>query len=87
MAAKKKPAKTEVEGLEAYIGQKITVYCCNYFYTGTLAHVGSESIRLTKAGIVYDTGDHKAATWSTYQDLPHDWNVMKASIEAFGIFK
>ena len=75
------------EGLEKLLGERVTIYCCRYIYTGKLSGVNDDCILLTNCGIVYETGLHDEKSWSDYQKLPNDWYIQKASIESFGVFK
>jgi hypothetical protein len=74
-------------GLEAYLGEKITVFCMRYIYTGKLAAITAGSIELTDAAIVYETGALGTEEWEDAQKLPHKWNIAIASIESFGELK
>lgn len=81
---------TEVdgEGLEAFLGQKITVYCFGFIYTGILEGVNDRFIKLKGAKIVYSTGSHQSKDWETAEPMPNDyWYVMLNAIESFGDFK
>ena len=75
------------EGLEELLGERITVFCMNYFYTGKLIGVNDTCILLTDAGIVYETGPLKDNSWSDMQELPNDWYVQISAIESFGVLK
>ena len=75
------------EGLEALLGERITVFCMNYFYTGKLVGVNETCILLTDAGIVYETGELTSKDWKDMQPLPNDWYVQIAAIESFGVLK
>ena len=80
---------TEVdgEGLMALIGQRVTLMCCNYFYTGKLVGVNRDDVLLEDAGIVYDTGELTGEKWADMQPLPGAWYVRTAAIESYGIMK
>ena len=41
--------EVEGEGLAGFLGQRITVWCLNYIYTGDLVGVNDECIRLDNA--------------------------------------
>lgn len=86
---KKAISVTEVEneGLEAFLGQKITVYCFGFIYTGILEGVNDKFIKLNGAKIVYDTGSHSSKEWQTAEPMPGCWYVMTSAIESFGDFK
>ena len=75
------------EVLMKLIGERVTIFCCRYIYSGKLIGVNDDCILLTDCGIVYDTGSFDKKYWSDYQKLPNDWYVQKASIESFGILK
>jgi len=75
------------EGLENLLGERVTLMCSNYFYTGKLIGVNNTSVMLTDAAIVYETGSLLDKTWKDAQQLPNDWYVQIAAIESFGILK
>lgn len=75
------------EGIEGLMGQRVTVWCLNYIYTGTLTGVNGDCILLEDAGIVYETGPLTDAKWGDMQKLPHACYVMKRCIESFMILK
>jgi hypothetical protein len=79
--------ESQAEGLEALLGERITVFCCRYIYTGKLIGVDEKCIKVTDCGIVYETGELTSNDWTDYQKLPHDWYVALSSIESFGILK
>jgi hypothetical protein len=83
----KKIVEVENEGMMALIGERITVYCINYIYTGTLEGVNKDCILLTRPSIVYDTGAHDKKEWADAQPLPNDLYVMLSAVESFGIMK
>ena len=80
---------TEVsgEGLEALMGERVTLFCMNYIYTGNLVGVNSTCVLLEDAAIVYETGELNSKTWKDAQKLPKNWYVQIASIESFGCLK
>ena len=75
------------EGLEKLLGERVTLFCCRYIYTGKLTGVNDDSVLLTDCGIVYDTGALNNKKWDDYQPLPNDWYVAVQSIESFGLLK
>ena len=79
--------EVEGEGLLALIGQRITVFCPNYFYTGILEGVNDTCILLGEAAVVYETGPFTDKTWKDAQRLPGSWYVQTAAIESFGVLK
>lgn len=79
---------TDPEGLDALLGERVTLLCLNYFYTGTLAGVNETCVLLTSPSIVYETGDWKTKTWANAEALPTDkLYVQRSAIEAFGVLK
>lgn len=75
------------EGLDKLLGERVTLFCMNYIYTGKLTGVNDSCVLLTDAAIVYETGALTDPKWKDAQALPHDWYVQLASIESFGVLK
>ena len=75
------------EGLVKLLGERVTLFCCRYIYTGKLVGVNDTCVLLEDAGIVYETGSLDSKDWSDKQDLPEDWYVQMCSIESFGLLK
>ncbi len=75
------------EGLEALLGQRVTLFCMNYIYTGKLVGVNETCVKLEAAAIVYETGELGNSSWKDAQSLPNDWYVQTGNIESFGILK
>ena len=44
------------EGLEKLLGERVTLFCANYIYTGKLTGVNENCVLLSEAAIVYETG-------------------------------
>ena len=86
---KKLVSVTEVdgEGLEGLMGERVTLFCMNYIYTGKLTGVNDKFVKLEDAGIVYETGELKSKDWKDMQTLPHPVYVMLAAVESFMILK
>jgi hypothetical protein len=80
---------TEVdgEGLNALMGERVTLFCLNYIYTGTLKGINNTCIKLADAAIVYDTGPLTTKDWQDAQKLPNEWYVQLSAIESFGKLK
>jgi len=80
---------TEVqgEGFEALMGERITLFCLNYIYTGKLVGVNSSCILLENPSIVYETGDFQTKTWKDAQSLPNNLYVQLSAVESFGVVK
>jgi len=73
--------------LEILIGERVTFFCLNYIYTGTLTGINADCVLLTDPAIVYETGPFTDAKWKDAQPLPHELYVMQACIESFGRVK
>lgn len=75
------------EGLESLIGQRVTLFCGVYIYTGTLVGVNDTCVKLEDAGIVYETGSFSDRKWKDMQSLPSAAYVRTQAIEMFTILK
>lgn len=75
------------EGLEKLMGERVTLFCINYIYSGKLMGVNEKCVLLTEASIVYETGALNTKDWSDAQKLPNDWYVAMNCIESFGVLK
>lgn len=75
------------EGLEKLLGERVTLFCMNYIYTGKLSGVNEKCVLLTDAAIVYETGSLTDKAWKDAQPLPNDWYVAIGAIESFGVLK
>jgi len=82
-----KVEEVEGEGLMALMGERVTLYCQIYIYTGKLIGVNSDFVLLEDASVVYETGPYYTSNWQDAQKLPNSWYVTKQSIESFGILK
>jgi hypothetical protein len=79
--------EVENEGLVSLMGQRITLFCLNYIYTGKLVGVNDTCVRLDNPAIVYDTGRFDTKNWQDAQALPHTIYIMLACVESYGILK
>ena len=84
---KKIVEEVQGEGLDKLLGERVTLFCLNYIYTGKLSGVNDTCVLLTDAAIVYETGEFSDREWKDAQSLPYDWYVQKSAIESFGILK
>jgi hypothetical protein len=75
------------EGMEKLLGERITLFCLNYIYTGKLMGVNASCILLHDAAIVYETGELTDKKWKDAQALPGPWYVQINCIESFGVLK
>jgi len=79
---------TSNEGLEALLGEKITLFCTRYIYYGRLIGVNEHFCLLQDPYIVYDTGAFDKAEWQDAQKFPKkEWYIMLHAVESFGIMK
>lgn len=79
--------EVENEGLVALLGDTVTLFCSNYFYTGELIGVNDTYVKLKNPSIIYDTGDFSNEAWDNVQSLGIEFNYIQlASIESFGVF-
>ncbi len=77
----------ENEGMEKLLGEKVTLICCRYFYTGKLIGVNDSDALLEDPSIVYDTGAWDKKDYSDVQKLPGNLYVLKSAIESYGVLK
>jgi hypothetical protein len=82
-----KVEEVEGEGLLALIGQRVTLFCLNYIYTGNLTGVNTTCVLLEDAHIVYETGPFNKKDWQDAQKLPNSIYVQVNAIESFGVVK
>jgi len=75
------------EGLESLIGQRVTLFCGVYIYTGMLVGVNDTCVKLEDAGIVYETGSFSDKKWKDMQSLPSAAYVRTQAIEMFTTLK
>ena len=75
------------EGLEKLMGERVTLFCMNYIYTGKLVGVNEKCVLISDAAIVYETGEFSCKEWKDAQTLPNDWYVSISAIESFGVLK
>jgi len=71
--------------MEDLLGESVTIFCGNYFYTGKLVGVNTDYVLLENPKIVYETGELASKKWADAQGLPHNWYVMKHAIESYGV--
>lgn len=74
--------EVEGEGLISLLGEKVILFCMNYFYAGTLAGVNTDCVLLEDAGIVYETGQFSDSKWKDFQRIGSVY-VRIQSIEAY----
>ena len=83
----KKIVEVSDEGFEGLLGETVTLFCMNYFYTGKLVGVNKTCVLLEDPSIVYDTGEWSSKNWDDVQKLPGSLYVQVNSIESFGVMK
>lgn len=79
--------EVEGEGLAALLGQRVTLFCARYIYTGKLAGINDDCVLLEEAAIVYETGELGSKTWQNKEYLPGSWYVQLQAVESFGLLK
>ena len=83
----KKIVEVSDEGFEGLLGETVTLFCMNYFYTGKLVGVNASCVKLDDPKVVYETGEWSAKDWADAQSLPGSIYVQVSSVEAFGVLK
>ena len=84
----KRIIETDEGGFTSVLGEKLTIICGIYIYTGKLKGVNADHIELSEAKIVYETGDWQFGDWKDAQSLSGDvWRVQIAAIESWGAAK
>lgn len=79
--------EVEGEGLIGLMGQRVTLFCLNYIYTGKLTGVNTNDVLLEDAAIVYETGAFDTKDWKDAQKLPHSIYIRTSAIESYGVMK
>lgn len=74
--------EVENEGLISLLGEKVILFCLNYFYAGTLAGVNDDCVLLEDGGIVYETGAFSDKSWKDFQKIGNLY-VRIGMIEAY----
>lgn len=73
---------------DEYIGQRVLVMACRFFYHGILIEVKDGFLVLKNPSIVHDTGEPTAKEYAIIKRLPTTpWNVAIIAIESFGVGK
>ena len=83
----KKIVEVSEEGFEGLLGETVTLFCMNYFYTGKLVGVNKTCVLLDGPSIIYETGEWSSKGWADAQNLPGSLYVQTSSIESFGVMK
>ncbi len=73
--------------VSALMGERVTIICANYIYTGKLTGVNETFVLLDDAAIVYETGAFTDKQWKDAQSLPKPLYVMIGAIESFTVLK
>ena len=79
--------EVENEGIMSFMGKRLTLFCLNYIYTGTLVGVNDNFVKLDDPAIVYETGEFACKSWKDAQKLPNSVYVMLACVESFMFLK
>ena len=73
----------KIESLDELIGKTYLFQCARYIYHGKVKTITPTYIEITKAGVVFETGEYSASEPSDKQSLPNNVFIMRQSIEAF----
>lgn len=85
---KKIITEVENEGLVKLLGKKVTFFCLNYIYTGTLIGVNETCVLIQKPEIVYETGAFSDSKFKDCQSLGvEEFYIQMNCIESFGVLK
>lgn len=84
---KKLVQEVESEGLMKLLGQRVTLFCQIYIYTGKLVGINETCVLLEDAAIVYETGAFTDKAWKDAQNISKEWYVQLNAIESFGLLK
>jgi hypothetical protein len=80
--------EVENEGLAAFLGKPVTLFCGVYIYTGTLVGINATCVKLDAARLVFETGAFGDKHWKDAQALPtNTWYVTLQAIESFGYIR
>ena len=81
----KKIIEDRGEGFESLLGKRVLIMTAGYFYEGKLVGVNDCCVKLSDAGIVYETGKFSDSGYKDIQKLHVDnWYVQMGLIESFG---
>ncbi len=67
------------EGLEKFLGERVTLYCQVYIYTGKLVGVNDVCVLLSDAAVVYETGPYSEKSWKDAQPLGKTLNPCRTT--------
>lgn len=82
-----RPTLMPTPGLHELLGERITIFCAVYIYTGKLVAFSHECVELKDPAIVYETGKFDDKEWKDAQPLPNRFYIQKSAIESFGLLK
>ena len=74
---------TTIKNFDNLVGKTYAFQCARYIYHGKVKTVNATYIELTKAGIVYETGELKASSAEDRQELPNNVFIQRIAIESF----
>lgn len=77
--------EVEKEGLYALFGEKVILFCANYFYTGKLVGINKTCVKLEDPAIVYSTGAFTDKKYADEQAMGTKEHYVRLQfIESFG---
>ena len=77
-----KVEEVENEGLISMLEKNVLLFCGNYIYSGKLAGVNNEFVKLLDGGIVYETGPFNGKL-KDFQKMPNAVYIQKNAIESY----
>ncbi len=77
----------EGQGLEALLGEEVTLFCMNYIYHGKLIGVNTTDVILENAFLVYETGAFSEKGFKDAQSIGTEWRVRTGAIESYGLLE
>ncbi len=80
----KRIVETTDGGFDAMLGEKITLYCGIYIYTGKLVGINEDHLELEEPQLIYETGELADGEWKLAQALLSPHRVMRQGIESWG---
>ena len=72
------------EGLMALLGEKVLIFCFNYFYYGELMGVNDTCIKLKNVYQIFETGAFNDSNFKDAQKFADEWYIQNSAIESFG---
>ncbi len=65
------------------VGQVLTVFCLNYFYTGRVLETTPSYVKLDDPAVIYEIGEFSDDAWKDAQKLSSPIYIKSDAIESF----